>query len=101
MTGKKKTGAKTLFDRRRMWYKALLLAPRVLGNPACSDCSAYEVAPHNIVQPAAGVVHTYWLMLMTSLMLKQTDKHCLEYTKQSYHSSVKRDSQALSKAMPP
>jgi len=62
-----------------MWYKALLLAPRVIGNPACSDCSAYEA----------------------SLMLKQTDKHCLEYTKQSYHSSVKRDSQALSKAMPP
>ena len=90
----------TLFDRLMMLLD-FAACNRVLGNPACSDCSAYEVAPHNTVRPAADVACTYWLMLTTSLMLSQTGKHCLEYTKQSYHSSVKRDSQALSKAMPP
>ncbi len=54
---------------------------QVLGNPACTDCSAYEVAPSTTVPAAANVAFTYWLMLMTSLMLSQTGKHCLEYTK--------------------
>lgn len=89
----------TLFDRLMMLLD-VAACNRDLGNQVCKDCYSILGRPtqhRSCLQQR----RTYWLMLMTSLMLNQPGRQCLAYTEQSYHSSVKRGSQALSKAMPP